>query len=188
MTFHFSNLEVLKGISFDWKSIVAEIIVVRKTGKVKRVNGSDINWSLTPKFPACQTVELDHFFDFNNLTPESVMFYFNKTKNLAVDMYLEEKEFLVKNRMLKSSLFSYSGPRISIEDLDSITNIEMAVNVVQKLDSDLDKTKNCTNYANEMFESYNECDKTFVQEKMKQEFGIMPFWATDDLNEVTNRR
>ena len=31
-------------------------------------------------------------------------------------------------------------------------------------------------------------DKKFVHEKMKQEFGIMPFWATDDLNEVTNMR
>ena len=187
MTFHFS-LEVLKGISFDWKSIVAEILVFGKTGKVKRVSGSDINWSLTPKFPACQTVELDHYFDLDNLTPETVMFYFNKTNNLAVDMYLEEKEFLVKNRKLKTSLFSYSGPKITIEDLDSITDIEMFFKVVQKLDSDLDKTKNCTNYPNEMFKSYKECDKKFVHEKMKQEFGIMPFWATDDLNEVTNMR
>ena len=107
-------------------------------------------------------MELDHYFDPDNLTPETVMFYFNKTNNLAVDMYLEEKEFLVKNRKLKSSLFSYSGHKITIEDLDSITNIEMAFDVVQKLDSDLDKTKNCTYYPNEMFESYSECDKKFV--------------------------
>ena len=90
----FSNSEILKGVSFDWKSIVAGKLVVGKTGKVKRVIGSDIKWSLTPKFPACQNVELDHFFDSDNLTPESVMFYFNKTKNLAIDMHLGEKNFL----------------------------------------------------------------------------------------------
>ena len=87
MTFHFFlNLEVLKGISFDWKSIVAEINVYGKTGNKQKVIGSDIKWSLTPKFSACQTVELDHYFDLDNLTPETVMFYFNKTKNLAVQL------------------------------------------------------------------------------------------------------
>ena len=116
------------------------------------------------------------------------MFYFKKIKNVAVDMHLIDKNLVVKNRNLKSSLFSYSGPKVTIEDLYETTQIQMAFNVFQKLDSKLDKTKNCTNYPNELFESYNECDHKFVYKKMKKEFGIMPFWATDDLNEVTNMR
>ena len=173
MTRYFLNLEVLKGISFDWNSIIKQIDVVR--GKYRqRVHGSDITWSLISKFPACQTLELDHYFD--NLTPESVFFYFNKIKNVAVDMHLEDKIFLVKNRKLKSALFSYSGPKITIEDLNDLTHIEMAFNIVQKLDSDLDKTKNCTNYPNEIFQSYKECDKKLIHEKMKHEYRILPFW------------
>ena len=125
---------------------------------------------------------------FPNLNPLSLFFYFKKIKNVAVDMHLEDKNFVVKNRKLKSSLFSYSGPKITFEDLNDVSSLHMAFSVVQKLDSDLDTTKKCTNYPNEMFESYEECDKKFVHEKMKQEFGIMPFWATDDLNEVTNMR
>ena len=125
---------------------------------------------------------------FPNLKPLSLMFYFKKIKNVAVDMHLEDKNFVVKNRKLKSSLFSYSGPKITFEDLNEAKHIQMAFDIVQKLDSKFDKTNNCTNYPNEMFKSYEACDKKFVHEKMKQEFGIMPFWATDDLNEVTNMR
>ena len=150
------------------------------------LNGSDIKWSLTSKFPACQTVELDHYFPNVNLL--SLLFYFNKIKNVAVDLNLIDKNLVVKNRNLKSSLFSYSGTKVTIEDLNETTQIHMAFNVFQKLDSKLDKTKNCTNYPNEIFESYSKCDQKFVHKKMKKEFGLMPFWATDDLNEVTNMR
>ena len=43
----------------------------------------------------------------------------------------------------------------------------------------------CRNYPNKEFSSYNACDESYVYEQMKS-FGVMPFWATHNLNEVTN--
>ena len=43
----------------------------------------------------------------------------------------------------------------------------------------------CRKYPNKEFYSYNSCDESYVYDLMKS-FGVMPFWATHNLNEVTN--
>ena len=181
---------MLEGISFDWKNIVNKIQVEGKTKanllvQRKTVNGTNIKWSLTPKFPHCQTVELDEYFP--DIQPESVFFYFKRIPNIAVVMHLEDRNIVV-DRSLKSSLFDYSGPKIFIDNLIHSTHIQMAFQMVQKIDSELDITKNCSNYPNEKFDSYKECDRKYVYDKMIKRCGLIPFWATDDLDEVTNMR
>ena len=151
----------------------------------KYVKGSDIQWSLMPLYPACQTFKLDDYFP--NLKPLQIFFYFNPIENLAFDLHLEDKNFIL-HRTLKSTLLAYSGPKITLESLTELMDIRMMVNVIQTIDSELDTKKNCTNYPNASFKSYQDCDRQFTNEKMKNRFGIMPFWATDDLNEVTNMR
>ena len=64
-------------------------------------------------------------------------------------------------------MFQYSGPKIYIGNLQIVTSINMALHISQQHDSNLDVTKNCTNYPNENFKSYKECDKKFVHEKIK---------------------
>ena len=131
---------------------------------VKEKDGTEIKWSLTSKFPACQTIELEDYFP--NRIHKKCFFEFNKVKNIAVDFHLEDRNFVL-DRSLKSSLFEYSGPKIYIEDLQKETAISMASYLTQQHDSDLDVTKNCKNYPNENFISYKECDKKFVHEKFK---------------------
>ena len=149
------------------------------------INGSDIRWSLTPKYPACQTFEFKDYFP--NQKPLQIFFDFNPIENLAVDLHLEDKNFVL-HRTLKSALLAYSGPKITMENLNENMYTEVMLNVIQTIDSDLDIKRNCTNYPNTNFKSYKDCDRQFFYDKMKNKFGIIPFWVTDDLNEVTNMR
>merc|ERR1711879_1037310 len=66
------------------------------------------------------------------------------------------------------------------------TDIHIMLNVIQTIDLELDTKKNCTNYPNENFKSYQDCDRQYFYDIMKNRYGLMPFWVTDDLNEVTN--
>ena len=179
------STDVLKGTSFDWNKILKEVAVYTIDHIWESVNGTDIKWSLTPKFPACQTFEFKDYFPKQK--PLQIFLYFNPIENLAVDLYLEDKNFVL-SRTLKSTLLAYSGPKITLISLNEFMRIRMMVNVIQTIDPELDTKKNCTNYPNENFKSYRDCDRQFVYDKMKNTFGLMPFWATDDLNEVTNMR
>ena len=176
---------MLKGISFDWKKILKRVRVYTTDYIFKDVNGTDIRWSLTPKFPACQTFEFDDYFPIQK--PLEIFLDFNPIENFAVDLYLEDKNF-VSHRTLKSALLAYSGPKITLESLTELMGIRMMVNVIQTIAPELDTKKNCTNYPNGNFKSYQDCDRQYFYDKMKNTFGLMPFWATDDLNEVTNMR
>ena len=46
-----------------------------------------------------------------------------------------------------------------------------------------DKTKNCVNYPNEKFLSYNDCDKDFLISTLHP--GLIPIWATNSMENVT---
>ena len=124
---------------------------------------------MAPKFPACQTVELDDYFP--NRIHKQAFVDFNQVRNIAVDVHLEDRNFVL-DRFLKTSLFEYSGPKISIKNLNEPFSVDMAFNLFQQVDSNLDETKNCTNYPNEEFLSYKECDRKFVYDKMKHKGSI----------------
>ena len=44
---------------------------------------------------------------------------------------------------------------------------------------------NCRNYPTEDFETFRDCDAQFVRREVDK-MGVVPFWATQDLTEVTN--
>ena len=50
-----------------------------------------------------------------------------------------------------------------------------------------DPSKSCRNYPNQRFESYNHFDKDFTLNTLAKHYGpgFVPFWATDDLDNVT---
>ena len=121
--------------------------------KYESVNGTDIRWSLTPKYPACRTFEFKDYFP--NQKPLQIFFSFNQTENLAVDLHLEDKNFVL-HRTLKSALLAYSGPKITFENLNEITYTQVILNLIQTIDSELDIKKDCTNYPNNKFKSYKD--------------------------------
>ena len=50
-----------------------------------------------------------------------------------------------------------------------------------------DPSKNCANYPNAQYDSYNDCDKKFTLKKLSDHYGtkLVPIWATGDLENVT---
>ena len=57
----------------------------------------------------------------------------------------------------------------------------------QQILTDQDKNSECENYPNKKYQSYNDCDKEFVSGYMKK-VNITPFWATEDMELVTEKR
>ena len=47
-----------------------------------------------------------------------------------------------------------------------------------------DQAKRCSNYPTEAAGSYAQCDRAFVRRQCEK-FGVLPFWATANLSEVT---
>ena len=48
-----------------------------------------------------------------------------------------------------------------------------------------DKAKRCSNYPTAEYTSFAECDSAFLWSKC-QAHGILPFWATDNMSEVSS--
>ena len=175
-------LEVLSRTSFDWKNIVRRMDIYSLGRESFTVLGGDIKWNLVPTFPACQSIEIQDYL--NNVTPLQLWFSFNKMNNIGVDLYLEDRHSVV-GRRVKSSVFAYLGSRITIENLANPVYQEIIVDIKQNYDSELNPDKNCKDYPNKNFQSFKSCDEKAVHNRMKRVFGIMPFWATNNLSEVT---
>ena len=56
--------------------------------------------------------------------------------------------------------------------------------MTQTIDATEDESHGCQSYPNEQYQTFSDCDMEFVHEQMSLE-GVMPFWATDNLDEVT---
>ena len=50
----------------------------------------------------------------------------------------------------------------------------------------MDPNKECVNYPHKGFDHYSDCDEKYVYEQINKDFdGLMPFWATNNISEVT---
>ena len=52
----------------------------------------------------------------------------------------------------------------------------------------MDEDKNCKNYPDNGFTSYRAYDEDFVYKEHLNKYKIMPFWVTDNMEEVTTHR
>ena len=59
--------------------------------------------------------------------------------------------------------------------------------ITQTKDAAEDTSNGCQDYPNEKYQTFSDCDTEFVHGQMSVE-GVMPFWATDNLDEVTTIR
>ena len=152
------------------------------------MESKSITWGLVPDYILCRTINLSKYFDLNSLVPEQIFLRFNKVVNRGVNIYLVNKNKYLK-RPLKVLMMDYSGPIITIEDLDSPKANIIILSVSQFIDSEYDRDKNCVNYPHGEFKSYAECDAKFVYNQFSSKYKpLMPFWATNDLREVTSLR
>ena len=105
--------------------------------------------------------------------------FFNQT--FAIEVFLLPVAYLLS---LKSNLLAYNGPSLAIKDPRE-REIRAIVKMSQEIHSDKDEDARCTNYPNEHYEDYNECDETYVLDRIKLYYNITPVWATRDLDSVT---
>ena len=66
--------------------------------------------------------------------------------------------------------------------------INICYSISQSKYSDLDLDKNCKNYPYNNFSSYRECDEDFVFKIHMKKYKTMPFWVTDNIEDVTFHR
>ena len=152
------------------------------------VQSKSIKWGLVPDFILCRTIDLSKYVDLGSLAPEQITLKFNKMVNHGVSIYFIDKNKYMK-RPLKVTMLDYSGPDITVEDLNSPQGQMIILSMSQFIDSEHDRDKNCVNYPNGPYKSYAECDAKFVYNQFSSKYKpLMPFWATDDMKEVTSLR
>ena len=71
---------------------------------------------------------------------------------------------------------------------DSGKEIEILIKLSQDIKSEGDIESQCKNYPFENYLNYNECDQTFLQNLLQDEIDATPFWASQDLDNVTKIR
>ena len=141
------------------------------------------------QYPLCQTLYIEKYFDLQKYNPEEIQFHLGEVDNLEVTLQLVEKN-KVLTRTLQNNYLAYEGPLIKISDLiaESHKQIQVIVRLSQNIKTEEDPESQCKNYPYENFINYLECDQTYLQNLLQQEIGITPFWATEDLENVTTMR
>ena len=112
------SIDVLSNVTFDWATIFNSIFFQTSSGKYLGVSGRSISWSPIPQFPACQTLNISHYFDVKSLvTARHFYFNFKKTKNLRLTLEIGDIRKSLIKRKLKSNGFDCEGTVIELKDL-----------------------------------------------------------------------
>ena len=151
----------------------------------KNMFGTNITWSLVSQYPSCQIINIQNFL--NHLkSVKQILVYLGNIENLEVTLRFQDFNRNLK-RSLKSNLLAYNGPTLTIKDPRE-REIRAIVKMSQEIHSAKDEDAGCTNYPNENYKDYNECDETNIRDRLIYYYNITPVWATEDLDSVTKQR
>ena len=151
------------------------------------VYSENINWPLIlAGYPGCQLINLEDHFDLKKRKPLFVLFYFNRVENMGISLKLEDKFKTLKKRSLRSDTRDYVGPNIVL-NLNDTEVYRYFVEISQTLNLESYLDVECKNYPNEEFASFSSCDESYVYNKMKSH-KVMPFWAAQNLDDVTHSK
>ena len=157
-------------------------------GEWHTITIDNMAWKLLPEFPACTRINLTNYFDLKTVVPKQIFIEILRHDNMGISIYLEDKIKSLK-RPLKASRLDYTGPDIGNPDLTKSKKERVILRIFQVIDSELDKDKNCVNYPNETYLSYVECDEKYVYNQFATKYKpVLPFWAAENLKEVTSLR
>ena len=185
---------LLDQIAVDWSSIIQTIGFYENLTGGKLHEVKDLEWSKVPLFPNCQVFDLAQSKSFDEEKKvHKVVILPNRKQNIALTIYIQERNRLLRKRRLNANMLAYSGPTIRIDNLAEPHVYQAAVRFDQFINSDKEREGTCVNYPTEQFESYRDCDEHFIHEEMKNnekinQHQLMPFWATNDYREVTEKR
>jgi hypothetical protein len=88
---------------------------------------------------------------------------------------------------MKYNRLAYSGPAIEIENLDANMMKAFIVEMKQNVFNEKDPSKQCQQYPNAMFGTYDGCDDAYIKEKLADYFPstFVPVWSTNNISLVT---
>ena len=177
---------MIKNISYNWRDIVHKIKMKSfASKKVWTVFRKNITWSPIPQYPNCQVFDLTKYWNLKKTSAQYVKFYFFKKPNVSVSLFVEDKYRALAKRSLKSDTTSQEGTQMLIPNLNSGDYRRFYLSLSQTRNLEMDPGLSCKNYPTKEFPNYQDCDESFVYNLMKNEYKIMPFWATRKLDEVT---
>ena len=78
----------------------------------------------------------------------------------------------------------YTGPSIILSYREYLSYF---VTITQTIDSEFDIEKMCTNYPNDKYRKFKDCDNEFINQEVLK-LGLMPFWATKNISTATKFR
>ena len=179
--------DILSSVSYNWSSIISYVSIFVEDGMYD-LYGADIEWNPIPLFPSCQSIDiLAYLSDCGNYscTPSEIIIYLNNPEDvfIGVSLIMEEKN-KIHSRSYKLNTLSYDGPKLGSKDLEVPTNTKAVFKISENIYSEDDPKKKCRNYPNSNFESYDECDKTFLRDKLAK-MNFTPFWIAETLEEVS---
>ena len=175
----------------NWSEIVSLVKIERRPASWDHnyyIKGHQIKWKPAPLYPDCQLLDIKDDLGYNfTETPHSIQFVLPERQNTAFYVHVLQKEKAPRKRHLKRNFLAYTGPKIESLDLMKPKAVRMIIGISQFKYLERKGIHNCHNYPNKKFKTFQDCDEDFIKDKMKS-FGLMPFWATDNMEEVTRRR
>ena len=188
--------EVFDGISTDWNAYVQRISVftVDEESDEKNeqiIEGKTVTWSEYPMYPNCQALDLKKYIQQENKTTiriEQIKFKILTENKYAFFLYPLDRKRALTKRISVTNMLSYSGPVIGNQFKGFTKNIRVALRVSQSKYTEKDESNPCAEYPNEKFKSFRDCDEKFIYHNMKTKHNLVPFWATENISEVSDNR
>ena len=184
----------MKNLSFKWSSAIEKISiqVSRKIFyPIGLIDGNDIKWPSSIKYPECQSIDLTDYTDTKNISPLMLWVMFNESyvKDMSLSMFIEERN-MDSIRNIDSNKDMFIGSPLLVKNMsEDIHTYEMLLSLSQTIYSELDPEAECVNYPNGKFQSYGDCDLFSIQQELKKDYeNLIPFWATKNLTSVTSLR
>ena len=148
-----------------------------------------MNWGPVFQYPLCKTVNFTEHVDFDEITPVQLIMYLGDIENLGLTLNFIDKRKALTRTLLQTYL-AYDGPSIAISDLmiESTRFIRIMLKMFQHIDTERNEESKCKNYPYENYLNYNDCDQNYVQNIVKDNLNITPFWATQVFENVTKIR
>ena len=161
---------MLAATNFDWPALITK---VEYDGEEKTLRPI-----LQQKIHGCVTFDPNDYYSMRE--GGELFITLNKTENLGLSVYMEDRELTV-TRSLKFSSPAYSGAKVSLADLGQTWTKKYLLTLQQ---SQAVEASGCVNYPTPQFSSYSHCDAAFLS-ALCQEINLTPFWAAANLSQVT---
>lgn len=177
--------EILDEVDINWSNVVRGVHIQGPPGQERDVE--NITWSTLPLYPNCQTLDLLANPYFDGSKPNQEITFILPLNKGDFSIQIQERNKLLKRRRLKSSMLAYDGPQI-IVSMNKSSSFEISLKMSQFIYLETDKERTCRTYPNTDYDSYRDCDEHFVHHELLRDYGLTPFWATDNLSEITKKK